>query len=134
MKGLNWLKLTWGETTDFCTPMTSSERNVENIVNTAFLHLPIYCVKFLRVKFSFLCKFALAAFSLVLSFHVCPETSVYCFIPWLCHQFLNGAFFFFHREHKAVIVNHFLGDKLLCAATDELIDSYTPQGEGKIKR
>ena len=40
--------------------------------------------------------------------------------------------FFFHREYKAVIVNHSLGDKLLCAATDELIESYTPQGEGKI--
>lgn len=32
-------------------------------------------------------------------------------------------------DHKAVVVNHSLGDKLLCAATDELIESYTPQGE-----
>lgn len=32
-------------------------------------------------------------------------------------------------EHKVVIVNHFLGDKLLCATTDEIIESYTSQGE-----
>ncbi|XP_022788889.1 ribosome biogenesis protein bop1-B-like [Stylophora pistillata] len=32
-------------------------------------------------------------------------------------------------DHKAVVVNHSLGDKLLCAATDELIESYTRQGE-----
>jgi len=32
-------------------------------------------------------------------------------------------------EHKAVIVNHSLGDKLLCTATDELIESYAPQDE-----
>lgn len=42
------------------------------------------------------------------------------------HNFFN----FLDSEHKAVIVNHSLGDKLLCAATDELIESYTPQGEG----
>ena len=54
------------------------------------------------------------------------------FIPWLCRQFVNSAFFL-DREHKAVIVNHSLGDKLLCAATDELIESHTPQEEGKIK-
>lgn len=38
--------------------------------------------------------------------------------------------FLLHREHKALIVNHSLGDKLLCAATDELIESYAPQDEG----
>ena len=36
----------------------------------------------------------------------------------------------FCREQRAVIVNHFLGDKLLCASTDELIESYASQGEG----
>ena len=42
--------------------------------------------------------------------------------------------FMFCREQKAVIVNHFLGDKLLCATTDELIESYTPQGEGMVQQ
>ena len=46
---------------------------------------------------------------------------------------LNSAFMFC-REQKAVIVNHFLGDKLLCATTDELIESYAPQGEGMVKQ
>lgn len=37
-------------------------------------------------------------------------------------------------EHKVVIVNHFLGDKLLCATTDEIIESYTSQGEAGPKQ
>ncbi|XP_073233221.1 ribosome biogenesis protein bop1-B-like [Porites lutea] len=36
-------------------------------------------------------------------------------------------------EQRAVIVNHFLGDKLLCATTDELIESYASQGEAGSK-
>ena len=46
---------------------------------------------------------------------------------------LNSAFLFC-REQKAVIVNHFLGDKLLCATTDELIESYASQGEGMVQQ
>ena len=45
---------------------------------------------------------------------------------------LNSTFTFC-REQKAVIVNHFLGDKLLCATTDELIESYASQGEGMVQ-
>ena len=40
----------------------------------------------------------------------------------------------FCSEQKALIVNHFLGDKLLCATTDELIESYAPQGEGMVQQ
>ena len=46
---------------------------------------------------------------------------------------LNSAFMFC-REQRAVIVNHFLGDKLLCASTDELIESYASQGEGMVQQ
>ena len=46
---------------------------------------------------------------------------------------LNSAFMFC-REQRAVIVNHFLGDKLLCATTDELIESYASQGEGMVQQ
>ena len=72
----------------------------------------------------------------VLKFY--PNVNVRCriTISMMCSKekcALNSAFMFC-SEQKALIVNHFLGDKLLCATTDELIESYAPQGEGMVQQ
>ena len=51
------------------------------------------------------------------------------FIDTSCFQlrFHRRAFFSFFSEFKAVIFNHLIGDRLLSAATDELIKSYSEE-------